>query len=360
MEKLVSVVVPCFNADCWIGEAIDSCLNQTYSNVEIIVIDDGSTDNSLNIIKSYGDRVRWESVPNKGSNSARNKGFSISKGEYILFLDADDYILPERIEKQVKQLEKTGADVVFSSVKSQKHLPNGTLVYGKSSDERFYLPGDDIVFSLLTGRRLAHTLSPIFTRDAVANSGGWDANITCSQDRDFILSVALSGAKFSFLPGYYSIYRQYTNERRVSSKEKQARIESELLRTEKAEKELKKKRRSQEYATAIAEAYFRTLLHYSNHFSHSQYLKVLKQIRRVDPNYRPDFIALNVSSPLYKLLNGAFGFWNASVIYKVAKDTMSFFPRFKRKRVNNALCECNPVSDRVSREGKNINAKVLS
>ncbi len=329
MEKLVSVVMPCFNAERWIREAIDSCINQTYSNVEIVVIDDGSTDNSLEIIKSYGDRVRWKSVLNGGSNSARNKGFSISKGEYILFLDADDYILSERIEKQVEWLEKTGSDVVFSSVKSQKHLPNGTLVFGESSDERFYLPGDDVIFSLLTGRRLAHTLSPIFTRDAVNNSGGWDVNVTCSQDRDFILSVALTGAKFSFLPGCYSVYRQYASERRVSSARKQDRIRSELLRTEKAERKLKQNKQSTEYGTAIAEAYFRTLLHYSDYSSRSTYLKVLSKIRQADPDYKPDFSILSIDSPLYKALNKAFGFWGASVIYKVAKDSAGFLSKFK-------------------------------
>ncbi|MGF1676661.1 MAG: glycosyltransferase family 2 protein, partial [Rivularia sp. (in: cyanobacteria)] len=87
MQKLVSVIIPSFNAQRWLPEAIDSCLKQTYSNIEIIVIDDCSTDKSMEIIKSYGDKIRWERLlKNKGGSYARNRGFALSKGEYIQFL----------------------------------------------------------------------------------------------------------------------------------------------------------------------------------------------------------------------------------------------------------------------------------
>jgi len=66
MPKLVSIIIPCFNAEKWLREAIDSCLQQTYPHIEIIVIDDGSTDNSLEIIKSYGDKLIWKSLLHQG------------------------------------------------------------------------------------------------------------------------------------------------------------------------------------------------------------------------------------------------------------------------------------------------------
>ena len=106
MSKLVSIIIPCYNAEKWLTEAIDSCLNQTYSNIEVIVVDDGSTDGSLDIIKSYGNKIIWETGKNKGGNHARNRGFVLSKGAYIQFLDADDYILPEKIARQVDFLEQ--------------------------------------------------------------------------------------------------------------------------------------------------------------------------------------------------------------------------------------------------------------
>lgn len=96
MSKLVSIIIPCFNASRWIAETIESCLQQTYSNIEIIVIDDGSTDNSLLIIKNYENQITYQSIPHNGGNYARNLGLKLSSGEYIQFLDADDYILPKK------------------------------------------------------------------------------------------------------------------------------------------------------------------------------------------------------------------------------------------------------------------------
>ena len=95
MNSLVSVIIPCYNNEEWIAEAIDSALSQTYTPIEVIAIDDGSTDKSLEIIKSYGDRIKWETGVNKGHSAARNRGFSLSSGKDIQWLDADDYILPD-------------------------------------------------------------------------------------------------------------------------------------------------------------------------------------------------------------------------------------------------------------------------
>ena len=80
-QPLVSVIIPCFNAEQFLSEAIDSILAQTYPRIEIIVIDDGSTDSSLEIIKSYDNRLIWQTGANKGGNHARNLGFTLAKIE---------------------------------------------------------------------------------------------------------------------------------------------------------------------------------------------------------------------------------------------------------------------------------------
>jgi len=128
MAELVSIIIPCYNAEQWLREAIISCLNQTYFNIEIIVIDDGSTDSSLDVIRSYDNKITWETGPNRGGNYARNRGFKLSKGNYIQYLDADDYLLPEKIEKQVCFLNKTHADAVYGDWRHQHHLSNGSVV----------------------------------------------------------------------------------------------------------------------------------------------------------------------------------------------------------------------------------------
>ena len=80
-DPLVSIIIPCYNAEKYVGEAIESALAQTYPNKEVIVIDDGSTDGSLQVIKSFGHRIRWETGPNRGGSAARNRGIELARGE---------------------------------------------------------------------------------------------------------------------------------------------------------------------------------------------------------------------------------------------------------------------------------------
>src|SRR5688500_1347785 len=99
-EPLVSVIIPNYNYAHYLPQAINSVLAQTYSQVEIIVIDDGSTDDSVTVLRSYGDRIRWLQQPNQGVSAARNVGAHNTKGELVAFLDADDFWLPERSEER--------------------------------------------------------------------------------------------------------------------------------------------------------------------------------------------------------------------------------------------------------------------
>ncbi|MGB3294822.1 MAG: glycosyltransferase [Phormidesmis sp.] len=319
MSTQVSVIIPCFNAEKWLTESIDSCFNQTYRDIEIVVVDDGSTDGSLDIIKGYGDRLIWHSHPNQGSNPTRNQGLSMASGDYVLFLDADDYILPERIEKQVGCFERTGADVVFSSVRSQKHYPDGRIVLGDPSDERYYRPGDDVLESLITSRRLAHNLSPMFTRDILEKVGGWDETVKCSQDRDLLLSVALAKAKFEFLPGCYSVYRQYPGPSRVSASKGRVRAEDSLKRTLKAERLLRAQGRYETYRKALAQAFFRSAFLYAPHYFEGEYRQILDDIQALDPHYCSDFPFMAHPHKVFRTLESLFGFRTASIVYRWLK-----------------------------------------
>src|SRR5690606_2283060 len=111
---LVSIIIPCYNAEKYVAEAIQSALDQTYPNCEVIVIDDGSTDGSLEVIQSFGDKIRCETGPNKGGCAARNRGLELAKGEWIQFLDADDLISVEKIERQMEQAMRLRPEVLMS------------------------------------------------------------------------------------------------------------------------------------------------------------------------------------------------------------------------------------------------------
>lgn len=118
-QPLVSVLITNYNYASYLGEAIDSALNQTYPNLEVIVVDDGSTDRSREIIASYQDRIIPVLQENHGQAAAVNAGFATSKGEIICFLDADDVWLPTKVEEVVKAIvSASNAAVVYHKIQN--------------------------------------------------------------------------------------------------------------------------------------------------------------------------------------------------------------------------------------------------
>lgn len=113
--ELVSVIIPVYNSEKHLKECLDSVINQSYENIEIIIIDDGSTDNSINILKEYiniDSRILLYSQKNSGPGSARNKAMGISNGKYIIFIDSDDYIKKNCIENLVLNIRFTDSEVL--------------------------------------------------------------------------------------------------------------------------------------------------------------------------------------------------------------------------------------------------------
>lgn len=110
---LVSVVISSYNYSRYLREAIDSVLHQTFGNIEVIVVDDGSTDGSIGIIESYGDRIRKVLKPNGGHGSCINAGFAASRGDIVMFMDADDRYLPDAVASVVEALRSGAVHVQF-------------------------------------------------------------------------------------------------------------------------------------------------------------------------------------------------------------------------------------------------------
>jgi glycosyltransferase involved in cell wall biosynthesis len=254
-QPLVSIIVPCYNSQNWVQETVESCLTQTYPNVEIIVVDDGSTDGSREILSQYLPRIRLETGPNRGANSARNRAFALSTGKYIQYLDADDVLEPDKIGRQLRFLKETKADVVYGDWRFRIHLPDSSFSYL----DKIRVSGvqQDILASLLSGWWVAPA-ALLFRRQVVEQVGGWDETLRASQDRDFITSVALSGAKIRYQSGCYSIYR-VNHAATLSTSNLSRRVKNHCACLKKSEAALAQTRRlSQEYKIALAIGYFNT------------------------------------------------------------------------------------------------------
>ena len=177
----VSVIIPVYNGERYISEAIDSVLNQTYKDLEIIVVNDGSTDNTVEILKEYDDKIRCKSQGNKGQASAINEGIKMAKGKYIAYLDADDVCLPERFENQVKYLEEH---------------PNVGLVYSDcyQIDENGKIqriiksqPHDNFV---LLQKNYVPRSAVMHKRECLDEVGLFDERITGSDDWDMWIRIS--------------------------------------------------------------------------------------------------------------------------------------------------------------------------
>jgi glycosyltransferase involved in cell wall biosynthesis len=115
LNPSVTIAIPCFNAERWVTAAIDSALAQTWAECEVIVVDDGSTDRSRDVIGGFGSKVRLIQTNHAGGNRARNAALREARGEWVQFLDADDYLEPEKIARQFAESDGgKDADAIYS------------------------------------------------------------------------------------------------------------------------------------------------------------------------------------------------------------------------------------------------------
>lgn len=214
MSDLVSIVVPCYNNIEFVREAIESAIDQTYLQVETIVIDDGSNDGSLDIIRSFGDKIRWETGINQGAPTARNRGVALARGKYIKFLDADDILLPDCIDRQMMQASKLTVDrqaIIYGDAiridRQGNHLPS----YPFQPAQAIVDPIEQILSNCPL------TSSPLHQRAYLAAIGGFDPRLTHGQEDDLHLRLVLSGVEFIYDPHPVYYYREYSDDTRISN-----------------------------------------------------------------------------------------------------------------------------------------------
>jgi glycosyltransferase involved in cell wall biosynthesis len=183
-ESLVSIIIPCYNYGRFLGEAIESCLKQTYSNIEIIVVDDGSNDLTPQVVGQYKN-VTYLRQNNLGASIARNNGLSKSRGDFIVFLDADDRLLPSAIEIGLNSL-KAHPESVFTFGKCKFISENGSDIPTPP------LPNEvnKQYLGLLFAPYIWTTALVLFRRLIFDKVGGFDPSFITAQDYELYLRIA--------------------------------------------------------------------------------------------------------------------------------------------------------------------------
>jgi glycosyltransferase involved in cell wall biosynthesis len=281
MTPVVSILVPCFNAERWIAEAIESALVQTWPEKEVIVVDDGSTDRSLDIIKRFDGRIHWETGPNYGGNRARNRLLELARGEWVQYLDADDYLLPEKIAQQMEYVSiHPDLDIVFGPIILEHWSEEG------SRRELLLIPEPHDPWTLLAAWKLPQTGGPLWRRQAICDVGGWNPVQPCCQEHELYLRLLIREKRFAYHPTSGAVYRQWSTEtvcRRNISEVHRRRLEIE----QRVENHLREHRLlTQERLRAINQARFeiaRIAWQYDSNLA----CEIMYQVRKLDRTFSP-------------------------------------------------------------------------
>ncbi|WP_158288314.1 glycosyltransferase family 2 protein [Mucilaginibacter psychrotolerans] len=222
-SPLVSVIMPAYNAQKYIAESIESVMNQTYTNWELIVIDDGSNDNTGNIIKQYKQqdaRIKSISQQNSGQGNAKNAGIATSKGEYIAFLDADDLWLKEKLEVSVSALKAANVELLFTNYS----VFNNELDVNKTTTMQVgnaIYKGREGIITFLNYNQIPN-LTVLVKREAIISAGKF-TDIKVAEDYEMWLRMLGMGHTFQSIAAPLSLYRMHDNS--ITAKDRHATFE---------------------------------------------------------------------------------------------------------------------------------------
>jgi len=197
---MVSCVIPVYNGERFLGEALESVFAQTFSHYEVVVVDDGSEDGTPTILKGYGDRIRSLRQDNQGPSAARNLGMRESRGEFISFIDADDLWVDNKLEVQMARIRES---------------PNLELVSGQMKS--FWVPElEEEAQQLEThpfhaARAVLSPCTVLFRRTLAKRIGGFDVRLRHGEDTEWFMRMMKSGTAYEVLPRLLLHRRQHLN-----------------------------------------------------------------------------------------------------------------------------------------------------
>lgn len=203
MTPTVSVVIPVFNGGDETKTAIDSALAQRDCDVEVIVVNDGSTDHTTEVLNSYGDRIVAVHQQNQGISRTRNHGLQLAQGEWVAFLDNDDEWLPDKLARQLQLAKESGADIVYTNT---QNFGATDRIDSLRHEDPNLMPSGDLFDQLLVDNFLV-TSSLMIRKAALDNVQGFTESPATAEDWDLWLKLAAAGCRFAAVPEPLTRYR---------------------------------------------------------------------------------------------------------------------------------------------------------
>jgi glycosyltransferase involved in cell wall biosynthesis len=314
--SLVTLVIPAYNASAWIRETLESVHRQTYQHIEIVVVDDGSTDHTMDIAEATLRRGRFPyrvvRQDNNGPSSARNRGWRAGRGIWVQFLDADDLIRPDKIELQMAY-ESSAADVIYSDW--QRLCWTGEAW---ENEKYAYTPmiGENALADLLRNGNFIALGSQLFRSSVLQCIGGFDETHTLTEDVELHLKIAMRKGIFVKAPSDGPMFWYRDRVQSLSKSDRTKFVESCFRNAKLVEEHL---RRTQSWSAEIVEGivsvYSQSARYFAEH-DRKRFEEIVTDIEALDPAFLPN------RPPALRGLSRLMGYRRAeraSVLYRKLK-----------------------------------------
>lgn len=208
-SPLVSILITAYNAEPWLAETLASATGQTWPNVEVVVVDDGSTDGTLAVARRFAsETVKVIHQENAGACAARNRALAEAQGAFIQYLDADDLLAPDKIERQMRHLATEPPDTIATGPWSRFYNDDlSTATQTSAPDWRDYEPATDWLVQSWEGRGTIPTFAWLIPRAVVERAGPWNGSLLRNQDGEYVARLLVEARKIAFVEEAWGYYR---------------------------------------------------------------------------------------------------------------------------------------------------------
>lgn len=314
----VSILIPCYNSEAFLSETLQSCINQSYSNIEIIIVDDGSTDKSLQIAnewKFYHKNIFVYQQKNSGVCKARNLAFEKATGEYIMYLDADDIISHDKLSAQMELLKGKNKNVISTCAWDRFYVSCNDAQFPHLSVYKNYNSGLLLIEDLLNGGMFG--ISCYLThRSLIKQAGLWNEQLIINTDGEFFCRVLANAEEVIFCP-HGALYYRSSDEDSISRCKANEKKGFSLLQSYvSVEAYLSKKGMlTPRIRNGLIRGY------QSVAYQYSEYKKIVNaaQMCAMNINLNKEKVEPSDGGDIFKCLCRIFGFWNILNLKKILR-----------------------------------------